>query len=106
MFLFISLNFNDSESVMLSFGSTFQFCSAATIFLMFLQTYCCTLLDYTLASKHSDLVNVTYLFLSSAFLMATPAPAPVIFMASFTSMYVSLQSQRLDFNTVILNFDD
>ena len=109
MFMFIFLNFNDSESVMLSFRSTFQLCSAAIIFLMFLQTYCCTLLDYTSTSKHSDLLNVTYLFLSSGFLVTTSAPAPVIFRASLqvciyccNQKELTLQSCNLEFWWLII----
>ena len=51
----------------------------------------------------AQILDGTCIFLSSACIPATQAPFPVIVIGSFTSMYTSLLSRRLDFSIEVLN---
>ena len=53
----------------------------------------------------TQFLNVTCLFILSAFLSAGSAPVPVIDIVLFTSMCTSLYSQRLDLNIVVSNLN-
>ena len=51
----------------------------------------------------TQLLNITLLFLSSARLVGASPPAPVIAIASLTSMCASEKSHKIDLSIVVLN---
>ena len=51
----------------------------------------------------AQFLKITSVSLSSALFPASSVPAPVIVVVPLTSMYVSLQSHKLDFNVEVSN---